>query len=37
VCLHGHPQTPENVYVRPGGKQAGVRECLLCKRARERR
>jgi hypothetical protein len=32
-CIHGHPLTSDNVYVHP---VKGGRQCLICKRERER-
>lgn len=32
-CPKGHPQTPENIYVRPDN---GVLECRACRNARDR-
>lgn len=33
VCRNGHPQTPENLYVRPNG----ARVCLICRREQDAR
>lgn len=39
-CYMGHPRTPENTREREkivGGRPYLVRECLVCKRWREKR
>jgi hypothetical protein len=32
ACVHGHPRTPENIYLRP----EGGRSCLVCMNERDR-
>lgn len=31
MCAKGHPLSGKNLYIRPGGRKAGMRTCRTCK------